>query len=860
VKTTRYFIVSIVIIAAILAYFIVLLTTNYRSQTTLQQTLLEQFRIENAGRATSLAEFFQERRADILNLASAQAIDVLYENRALGMSMEYGLKQSLPPIKQRFIGLIDHLRSKDERAFLQIELLDEKGTLLVQASAPGQIMKLPAGMKQLLGPQFRTDVVVADSGNHKILISTAYFFKEAYAGQIVAWLNPAYVTEAAMSAQGISERRLFLVTDTNDIYPSPGSLPIAEVQRHSGGLPIPMPQEAAGHGQTDMIGLSLPVANTPFSLVTVAPVRNVLGKLAPRGLLIGMAVLAAVILGGGFTLVRATTKSLVLQARLDTSLQHEQEVRAKNRALEKEITERRQAEEALERASREWRAAMDASDDMIYLLDLNRFIIRANKAFYVMTGHTQETAIGRHIAEIIHPKGEKILCLACQAQEDKRDAIVILEADHPDNPAARPIETTIRVVRDDQNRPISILMTLHDLTRERKAQKEKLDLEAQLHQAQKLDAIGQLAGGISHDFNNMLTAIIGYASLLDMKIETNSELKPFAEQILTVANKSADLTRQLLAFSRKQVISPLRTDLNALVRGVEKFLHRVIGEDIELRLHLWEREVTVMVDPGQMEQVMMNLCTNARDAMPHGGVLSIGTGISHSDANRANVYDLVKDGMYAMITVTDTGMGMDKKTRERIFEPFFTTKELGKGTGLGLSIVYGIIKQHNGHIKEYSRPGFGTTFTILLPLVEAGTEETQSQKTIAPLSGIETILVVEDNEHVRKFAKNVLEEYGYKVLEAVDGEDGVRMFAEHQEAIRLVILDLIMPRKNGKEAGQEIRKFRPDVKILFTSGYTADLLEQKDILEKKEHFMSKPMPPQELLARIREMLDRDRAT
>lgn len=579
-------------------------------------------------------------------------------------------------------------------------------------------------------------------------------------------------------------------------------------------------------------------------------------KLAPRGLLVGLAVLALAIVSGGFSLVRAAARSMVLQGQLDSTLEHEEEVRAKNTALKTEIRERRQVELALERASTEWRAAMDASDDVIYLLDLNRRIMRGNKAFYRMTGQDSETATGRHIVEIIHPAGEKVPCPICKAQEGKYDAEIILEADDPDNPAGCPLEIAVRIVRDKQNQPISILMSMHDLTRERTAQKEKLELEAQIHQAQKLEAVGQLAGGIAHDFNNMLTAIIGYASLLDEKLEEHdSELKSYAEKILTVAEKSVDLTSQILTFSRKKALSPQRSDLNQLVRGIEKFLRRVIGEDIELRLHLFAGKITVMVDPGQMEQVLMNLCTNARDAMPKGGVLSIVTEISHIDEDRAKLYDLRKDGMYATVAVTDTGVGMDDKTRQRIFEPFFTTKEVGKGTGLGLSIVYGIIKQHDGHIMEYSRPGIGTTFTVYLPIVEASHEETQPEKRIVPRGGTETILVVEDDEHVRALTKNVLEKHDYTVLEAIDGEDGVRTFSEHKDAIRLVILDLMMPRKNGKEAGREIRTIRPDVKILFTSGYTADILEQKDILEEKIDFIAKPVRPHELLAKIRTMLD-----
>jgi CheY-like chemotaxis protein len=264
-----------------------------------------------------------------------------------------------------------------------------------------------------------------------------------------------------------------------------------------------------------------------------------------------------------------------------------------------------------------------------------------------------------------------------------------------------------------------------------------------------------------------------------------------------------------------------------------------------------------MVDHRQMEQVLLNLCTNARDAMPKGGVITISTEISYLDDDRAKTYDLGKSGMYAMVTVVDSGVGMDEKTRQRIFEPFFTTKEVGKGTGLGLSIVYGIVKQHKGHIMENSRPGTGTIFTIYIPLVDSVDEETQSEVAIAPRGGTETILVAEDNDHVRALTKNVLEEYGYTVLTAVDGEDCVRKFVEHKDSIHLVILDLLMPKKNGKEAGREIRTIRPDLKILFTSGYTADVLEQKDVLEEKVDFISKPVPPHELLAKIREMLAGD---
>jgi len=521
-----------------------------------------------------------------------------------------------------------------------------------------------------------------------------------------------------------------------------------------------------------------------------------------------------------------------------------------------DITERKRIERAVEQAATEWRAAMDASQDVIYLLDLNRRLMRANKSFYTMTGRTPENAVGHHIAEIIHPHGETVLCPACQAQEEKRDIFIIMEEDNPDNPAGRPIEITVKIVRDKQTQPISILMTMHDLTHERKIQEEKSKLEAQLHQAQKLEAVGQLAGGIAHDFNNMLTAIIGYATLLSFKIENDSSLKSFATQILSIAEKSADLTRQLLTFSRKQVISPKQINLNELIKGTEKLLHRVIGEDVELKTQLVDKNVTVMVDPGQIEQVLMNLCTNARDAMPHGGLLSISTETKYLDANYAKTYDLGKPGLYVLLTVTDSGVGMDEQTRQKIFEPFFTTKEFGKGTGLGLSIVYGIVKQHNGHITEYSEPGMGTTFKIYLPLVKSKSEEPKAAEVVTPMGGKETILVTEDNKEVRALTKAVLEEFGYKVIEAMDGEDGINKFIANKDTIQLVMLDVVMPKKSGKEASIAIKKIRPEVKILFTSGYTADIIQRKDILDEEADFVTKPVTPHELLTKIREMLDK----
>jgi CheY-like chemotaxis protein len=262
-----------------------------------------------------------------------------------------------------------------------------------------------------------------------------------------------------------------------------------------------------------------------------------------------------------------------------------------------------------------------------------------------------------------------------------------------------------------------------------------------------------------------------------------------------------------------------------------------------------------MADSGQIEQVLMNLATNARDAMPHGGLLTIETELVELDEQYIKTHAVEAPGMYARISVTDTGIGMDEKTRERIFEPFFTTKEMGRGTGLGLAIVYGIIKQHNGYINVYSEPGKGTTFRIYIPLIKPEFKEVESMVLSAPKGGTETILIAEDDTEVRRITKEVLENFGYKVIEAVNGVDAINKFIENKDRIRLLLFDLIMPKKNGREAYEEIRKIMPDIKVLFTSGYPADIIHEKGVLEEGINFISKPVSPDDLLRKVREVLD-----
>ncbi|HXO86842.1 MAG TPA: ATP-binding protein, partial [Gemmatimonadales bacterium] len=379
-------------------------------------------------------------------------------------------------------------------------------------------------------------------------------------------------------------------------------------------------------------------------------------------------------------------------------------------------------------------------------------------------------------------------------------------------------------------------------------------LEAQLAQSQKMEAIGRLAGGVSHDFNNLLTVILSYSDLVLEDLPADSPLRDDLTQIRKAAVGAGELTRQLLAFSRQQVLQPKVVDLNAAISGIEKLLVRVLREDIRLRCTLAEAAGAIRVDPGQLEQVIMNLAVNARDAMPDGGLLTIETANVDIDEAYVQAHRIAQPGRYVMLAVTDTGTGMDTATQARIFEPFFTTKDVGKGTGLGLATVQGIVQQSGGFIWVYSEPGNGTVFKIYLPRVDespSGAEETIE----LDARGTETILVVEDVAAVRAVTREMLERYGYQVLEAADGKAALDVAAAHAGPIHLLLTDVVMPEINGRELANRLSKARPGVNVLFMSGYTDDAVVRHGILQEGIAYLQKPFTPRSLAAKVRTSLN-----
>jgi PAS domain S-box-containing protein len=511
--------------------------------------------------------------------------------------------------------------------------------------------------------------------------------------------------------------------------------------------------------------------------------------------------------------------------------------------------ERRRAEEALRRSEERFERVFRASPIGITVSTLaeGRYL-DVNAAFLRMVGRTREEVIGRTAFDIAfwHDPADRARVMDQLRGGSATEVEAVVRA--KDGTARHAL---IALEQIDIGGVPCVVGLVHDVTA------PKL-LEQQLRQAQKMEAVGRLAGGVAHDFNNMLTVITSYSDLLFEDLEEGDPKRDDLTQIIKAATGAAALTRQLLAFSRQQVIQPRVLDVNAVVESTRKLLTRLIGEDIELVAALAPDLGLVMNDPGQIEQVIMNLVVNARDAMPEGGRLTIETANVEVGTEFVHDHPLAQPGRYVLLAVTDTGTGMDAETQAHVFEPFFTTKEAGKGTGLGLATVYGIVRQSGGFIWLYSELGRGSAFKIYLPRIEAAAEPVDAS-TSAPLPrGTETVLVVEDAAAVRTVVRQMLERSGYTVLDAADGALALEIAARHHGPIHLVVTDVVMPAMGGRQMSEQLTRHRPDTKVLYTSGYTDDAIVRHGVLEAGVPFLQKPFTPEALVRKVREVLDKPR--
>jgi PAS domain S-box-containing protein len=492
----------------------------------------------------------------------------------------------------------------------------------------------------------------------------------------------------------------------------------------------------------------------------------------------------------------------------------------------------------------------------VMIVDPGEVILLSNPAAESVFGVPRGGLSGRNLKEFLSEENFARVLEQSRIRRTGESSTFELDISRPDS-GVRRVRVTATPHRNEKGEFAGAFGMFHDITETRKMEQALRQSEERLVQAQKMEAVGRLAGGIAHDFNNLLTVISGYTDMIDEGLPDTHPVKPDIRQIRKAAERAADLTAQLLAFSRKQVLQPKVIDLNETMRGMEEMLPRVIGEDIELVMLLPPDAGNVKADRGQIEQVIVNLAANARDAMPSGGRLTIETGTRTLDAAYDRVHPEVKHGHYVMLAVRDTGLGMTPETLSRIFEPFFTTKEVGKGTGLGLAMVYGIVKQSGGYIYCESDVGRGTTFTLYFPRVlEASPEGQKEPAREAAEGGRETILLVEDEEAVRRLSRTVLEKNGYTVIEAGSGEEALAAISTRLCGVRLLLSDVVMPQMSGPELGRRVREICPDVRILYMSGYAQSSVVHHGILDPEVDLIQKPFMASGLLRRVREVLDR----
>ncbi len=518
---------------------------------------------------------------------------------------------------------------------------------------------------------------------------------------------------------------------------------------------------------------------------------------------------------------------------------------------------RRRSELAVRQSEARKRAVLEAALDAIITIDRDGKVVDFNPAAEELFRCPRAQALGEEMAGLFLPPGTR---------ERFRAALAMYQATGDKNALARRQEMT-GVRKDGEEFPLELSVTpipldgpplftayVRDLSERRRAEQALAQTEERFRQAQKMEAVGRLAGGIAHDFNNLLTVITGCTEILLGDFPQSQETQELLEEVQNAGKRAAKLTSQLLAFSRRAILAPKVLDLNTVVADMDRMLHRLIGEDIQMVTAMAEDLNRVKVDPGQIEQVIMNLVVNARDAMPTGGKLTIETANVELDEAYVRAYPELRPGPYVLLAVSDTGLGMTQEVKARLFEPFFTTKEVGKGTGLGLATVYGIVKQSEGHIAVYTEPGHGTTFKVYLPCCAEPVSELRRCQTPEPPPGQGTVLLVEDEDDVRTLTRRALTRHGYTVLEARHGVEALKVWESHKGSIDLMVSDLVMPEMNGGELARRLLAERPGLKVLFLSGYSDSAVLRANLVEEGRAFLQKPFTPRTLARKVHELV------
>jgi PAS domain S-box-containing protein len=817
-------------LVGLLAYLLVL---HSRSAHALRDDLLSQRAQEARLRAAAVAHLLAEASEDLRNLSSSSELSAYFEARDLGMSLRYGLGLSLVPVRERLEDTVAPEEAGEAPALSRLFLFDEEGRLLASTAGQGPG---PAEREELLGG---ADGVHLAREGRELVATRTYVFKGRRAGLLVGWLSPERLREV-LGRDGVTS--LALLDEAGRPYLPEGGA--AGGLAAAGGARL-LPADGAvaqlEGGKGGLLAVRVPLAGHGFTLLQLDS-AEILGRLSPWEDVLGLGAAAAAVLLGVALAFHSSARSLVLRVRLAEAQRGEAELKEEHRALQREV----EARQRLEAAHARLALAVEQAAEAIALTDPAGVFEYVNPAFQRMTGWSPGEVRTAAELDLGERGGEPTLAGALASKAEWRGEVRVRRCDG----AVLSLEVMVSPVRCPAGEVVSQVLVARDVTEERR-------LREQLRHTQRLEAVGTLAGGVAHDFNNLLSVINGYAAMALGALPEDHPVREDLSEILAAGGRAAELTRQLLAFGRRQVLKPEVLDLNAVVAGVEKMLRRLIPEDIELCTEPAAELRRVRVDPGQLEHVLVNLVVNARDAMPSGGRIRIGTANALFFEGDPRLEQGTQPGEYVRLSVADDGNGMDEGTVARCFEPFFTTKPAGKGTGLGLSTVYGIVTQSHGMVRVESRPFQGATFELYFPVAEDGPAAVVARPAPLPAGPArpgEAVLVVEDEPQLRELLRARLSALGYLTLTAADGAEALEL-AIRQPRIDALLSDVVMPHLSGPELARRVRALFPSMVVVLMSGHTQEAVARQGTIDGGAAVIEKPDGLDSVATVLRGLLD-----